>query len=144
MKKMLSVLLALAMVFSLSCTAFAVEEVEYEPSTEEAIITPRSSLSLSFVALQTNSKELSSETYYISNEDAMLTINSCTWNPSSQDVKIGWYNVDNKITYTVTYGGGDISSKKINSSGVPDGDYKVCIINAGSKSITGALQYEVK
>lgn len=23
-------------------------------------------------------------------------------------------------------------------------DYKVCIINAGSKSITGALQYEVK
>ena len=27
---------------------------------------------------------------------------------------------------------------------VPNGDYKVCIINAGSKSITGALQYEVK
>ena len=49
-----------------------------------------------------------------------------------------------KVTYTVTYSGGDISSKKINSSGVPDGDYKVCIINAGSKSITGALQYEVK
>lgn len=40
--------------------------------------------------------------------------------------------------------GGDISGKKINSSGVPNGDYKVCIINAGSKSITGALQYEVK
>lgn len=109
MKKMLSVLLALAMVFSLSCTAFAVEEVEYEPSTEETII-----------------------------------INSCTWSPSSQDVKIGWYNVDNKVTYTVTYDGGDISGKKINSSGVPNGDYKVCIINAGSKSITGALQYEVK
>ena len=123
MKKMLSVLLALAMVFSLSCTAFAVEEVEYEPSTEETIITPRASLSIPFVSLQTNSKELSSETYYISNEDAMLT---------------------NKVTYTVTYSGGDISSKKINSSGVPDGDYKVCIINAGSKSITGALQYEVK
>lgn len=70
MKKMLSVLLALAMVFSLSCTAFAVEEVEYEPSTEETIITPRSSLSLSFTSLQTNSKKLSSETYYISNEDA--------------------------------------------------------------------------
>lgn len=109
-----------------------------------AVFTQNLGQTLSFTSLQTNSKKLSSETYYISNEDAMLTINSCTWSPSSQDVKIGWYNVDNKVTYTVTYDGGDISSKKINSSGVPNGDYKVCIINAGSKSITGALQYEVK
>ncbi len=36
MKKVLSAVLALAMVFSLSCTAFAVEEVPYEPvATEE-------------------------------------------------------------------------------------------------------------
>ena len=48
MKKMLSVLLTLVMVFSLSCTAFAVEEVEYEPSAEETVITPRSSLSISY------------------------------------------------------------------------------------------------
>lgn len=64
MKKMLSVLLALAMVFSLSCTAFAVEEVEYEPSTEETIITPRSSLSLSFTSLQTNSKSITGALQY--------------------------------------------------------------------------------
>lgn len=38
----------------------------------------------------------------------------------------------------------DINSKRVNSSGVPDGDYKVCIVNGGSKSITGAMQYEVK
>lgn len=43
-----------------------------------------------------------------------------------------------------TYEGGDINSKRVNSSGVPDGDYKVCIVNGGSKSITGAMQYEVK
>lgn len=61
-----------------------------------------------------------------------------------QDVKIGWYNVDTRVTYTVTYEGGDINSKRVNSSGVPDGDYKVCIVNGGSKSITGAMQYEVK
>ena len=118
MEKVLSAVLALAMVFSLSCTAFAVEEVPYEP--------------------------VASETYYISGEDAVLTINSCTWSPSSQDVKIGWYNVDTRVTYTVTYEGGDINSKRVNSSGVPDGDYKVCIVNGGSKSITGAMQYEVK
>ena len=61
-----------------------------------------------------------------------------------RDVKIGWYNVDTRVTYTVTYEGGDINSKRVNSSGVPDGDYKVCIVNGGSKSITGAMQYEVK
>ena len=64
-----------------------------------------------------------------------VTVNA-SYSPRSADVE--------KVTYTVTYDGGDISSKKINSSGVPNGDYKVCIINAGSKSITGALQYEVK
>ena len=38
MKKVLSAVLALAMVFSLSCTAFAVEEVPYEPvATEETL-----------------------------------------------------------------------------------------------------------
>lgn len=143
MKKALSVFLVLAMIFSFSCTAFAVEEVESAPSAEETVITPRSSLSLSFTSLGKNARRTSSETYYISDEDAMLTINSCTWSPSSQDVKIGWYNVDTGATYTVTYDGGEIDSKRINSKGVPDGDYKICIINAGSKSITGALQYEV-
>ena len=52
MKKVLSAVLALAMVFSLSCTAFAVEEVPYEPvATEETNIVPKSSLSLSFTSL---------------------------------------------------------------------------------------------
>lgn len=97
-----------------------------------------------FTSLGSGSRKTSSETYYISGEDAVLTINSCTWSPSSQDVKIGWYNVDTRVTYTVTYEGGDINSKRVNSSGVPDGDYKVCIVNGGSKSITGAMQYEVK
>ena len=144
MKKVLSAVLALAMVFSLSCTAFAVE-VPYEPvATEETNIVPKSSLSLSFTSLGSGSRKTSSETYYISGEDAVLTINSCTWSPSSQDVKIGLYNVDTRVTYTVTYEGGDINSKRVNSSGVPDGDYKVCIVNGGSKSITGAMQYEVK
>lgn len=56
MKKVLSAVLALAMVFSLSCTAFAVEEVPYEPvATEETNIVPKSSLSLSFTSLGSGS-----------------------------------------------------------------------------------------
>ncbi len=144
MKKLMSAILALAMVFSLSCTALAVEEIEYEAPAGESIIVPQSSLSLSFTALRANAKKLSSETYYISGEDAVLTIKSCTWSPSSQNVKIGWYNVDTKVTYTVTFSEGEISDHKINSKGVPDGDYKVCVMNVGSKSISGALKYEVK
>lgn len=67
MKKVLSAVLALAMVFSLSCTAFAVEEVPYEPvATEETNIVPKSSLSLSFTSLGSGSRKTSSETYYIS------------------------------------------------------------------------------
>ena len=42
MKKVLSAVLALAMVFSLSCTAFAVEEVPYEPVATEETISCRS------------------------------------------------------------------------------------------------------
>ncbi len=42
MKKVLSAVLALAMVFSLSCTAFAVEEVPYEPVATETNIVPKS------------------------------------------------------------------------------------------------------
>ena len=65
MKKVLSAVLALAMVFSLSCTAFAVEEVPYEPvATEETNIVPKSSLSLSFTSLGSGSRKTSSETYY--------------------------------------------------------------------------------
>lgn len=140
MKKMLSVLLALVMVFSLSCTAFAADEVEYEPSAEETVITPRSSLSLSFTSLRPGARKTSSETYYISDENATLIINSCTWSPSSQDVKIGWYNVDTGKVHYVLYEGGEISDERINSKDIPDGDYKVCVVNAGSKSITGALK----
>lgn len=60
MKKVLSAVLALAKVFSLSCTAFAVEEVPYEPvATEETNIVPKSSLSLSFTSLGSGSRKTS-------------------------------------------------------------------------------------
>ena len=96
-----------------------------------------------FSNLAAGSRKLSSEVYYIEDEDAMLKISSATWDPASQNIWIGWYNVDTGVEYYVEYTGGDISSRRINSNGVPDGDYKIFVKNVGTRAVTGALQYSV-
>lgn len=144
MKKLLAMLLALMMICSLSVTAFAAEEISDEPiSITEDGVAPASVLSISFSNLAAGSRKLSSEVYYIEDEDAMLKISSATWAPASQNIWIGWYNVDTGVEYYVEYSGGDVSSRRINSNGVPDGDYKIFVKNVGTRAVTGALQYSV-
>ena len=146
MKKLISVVLVLVLMFSLSCSAFATSNTESLPVSVEqhGEIVPFSTLSFSFSYLRAGNMILSDETYYIKDENGTLTIESCTWDPSSQDVYIGWYNAETGKLYSVTYSDGEIANKKINSSGIPDGDYNVCVMNAGTKSISGAIKYKVR
>lgn len=147
MKKLLGLLLSLVMVFTLSSTAFAAGSVPLAPdpvgTTSDSEISPYAVLTLSFSNLSAGIRKTSSETHYIEDEDALLTINSATWSLASQKVWIGWYNVDTGVEYYVEYSGGDISNSRINSKDVPDGDYRIFVKNVGTSSITGALQYEV-
>lgn len=137
MKKITSAFLAVVMLVSLCVSAVAVED------TEETTVTPRSTMSLSFSDLQPNEIALSSQFHSVSDHDALLEIISCTWGPASQAVRIGWYNVDTGELYSVRYTGGSVQDERINSNTVPDGDYKICIKNVGTKAITGAMNYRV-
>lgn len=137
MKKITSAFLAVVMLVSLCVSAVAVED------TEETAVTPRSTTSITFSDLQPNKIALSSQIYSVSDHDALLEISSCTWALASQAVRIGWYNVDTGELYSVRYTGGSVQDERINSNTVPDGDYKICIKNVGTKAITGAMNYRV-
>lgn len=106
-------------------------------------IAPLSVLSMSFSNLGKNQFITSAETYYIDSKDAMLTINSLTWNPPSQDLRVGWYDVETGDAVYTLCTGGDVSGRQLNSSKLSTGEYKIYIKNVGSKAVTGALQYEV-
>ena len=145
MKKILSLVMAMCLTFAMGATAFAAD-VPLGSNSVATItngITPNAVLSFNFTNLPAGSNTQSSETYYISNSNATLTISSCTWSPASQNVHIGFYNVSTGTLYYVTYSGGAIYSQGINSSGIPNGDYRVCVQNAGTSSITGTIQYRV-
>ena len=78
MKRLISVVLAFMMVFTLGCSAYAVSP-ETDEEVETTIIQPRSSLSMSFVNLGPKAQKTSSETYYIKDADARIFVNSMTW-----------------------------------------------------------------
>lgn len=120
----------------------SLEQFTAAPETETAVA-PRSTMSLSFSDLQPNEIALSSQFHSVSDHDALLEIISCTWALASQAVRIGWYNVDTGELYSVRYTGGSVQDERINSNTVPDGDYKICIKNVGTKAITGAMNYRV-
>ena len=70
-----------------------------------------------------NSKILLND-YYVTEGSTKITIRSCTWNPADCDVTIGYY--PQRAThgpYGVTYKGGSIYNRTINSNGVPSGMY---------------------
>lgn len=144
MKKIFTRFLLLLLIFALTVPASAVTLITDEPVPgAEDDVAPRAYLSISFSNLATGSMVLSSETYHISDEDAKLRINTATWSPAASNIWIGWYNVVTGQIYYVEYSDGSISGDRINSRGVPDGDYKILIKNLGPLPITGALQYSV-
>lgn len=130
MKKPVSIL------FALSITLFLLSAC----SSSEA---PPSKATHSFSSLSYDERALSSDIFYIDDGSFVLTIVSATWNRPSEDVGLGWYNVDTGIFYYQRHTGGSVANIKINSSGLPTGNYKVGIWNLGDDAITGAIQYSV-
>lgn len=138
MKKYISCLLVIVMMTSMACPAFACEV--------EAVgtdIMPYSAMSLVFSNLAPGARVYSAATYYISNEDAQINIYSCTWAPATQNIIIGYYNVDTGAIYGCSFADGEIDPIYITSNNVPDGEYQIYIQNTGTKNVTGVLKYSV-
>ena len=153
MKKTLFTIVLLTLAFSISCSALAAEpyfnEIQDIESVEIGIdennddITPLAVLTLNFSYLAADKCAYSAETYYVSNENSMIVINSATWGPPSQTIGVGWYNVKTGQSYYATFPSGSIVNFNITSVGVPDGDYKIVVKNCGTTHISGSMQYRV-
>ena len=150
MKKLLCMFFVLLLCFSFPFSAMACEPSEddpvniitIDPATEaDDLIQPYATLSFSFNLTPGNYKT-SSEVYYVSNSDAVLIITSCTWDNASEALGIGWYNIETGLIHYVRYTGG-AAIGNISTSGVPDGEYKIVVLNLGDRDVTGAIRYRV-
>lgn len=154
MRKIISMIMVLIMISSMACSACATEVVDNEEGSWKVVeiepggadddpVMPIAALSLTFTNLESRGVVYSADEYYVKNEDSKIRINTATWASANQDIGIGWYNVDTHYLYYASYSGGSLVNQRVNSQGIPDGDYKVIIINLGTKPITGTMQYTV-
>ena len=87
----------------------------------------------------------SSTSYDISSSDREIKIDQVTWWAPTNDLVIGWYNTQTGNYYGASVSGGNVSDLTITSSGVPDGLYKVYVMNYGTTTLeSGTLIYNVK
>ena len=136
MKRLFSAVLAFMMVFTLGFSADAVTP-ETDEEVEMTVIQPRSSLSMSFVNLGPKAQKTSIDTYYVKDRDASIVVKSITWQPASQDIRVGFYNIATGKNYTVTYSDGAVAERTIHpADDMPDGDYRIVVVNAGNRTIT--------
>lgn len=148
MNRTIRFFLLLAMVFTMSCPAFAAEKATSSMMAAQSItndpgIVPLSDLSFSFNDLAKGSYAYSSEIYNIKNENSALHILSATWSLASNAVWIGYYNIDTKKDYGVRYEDGSIYNRTITSDGLPNGSYRIIVKNLGPRSISGSIKYYV-
>lgn len=148
MKKAFCLLIALLICFSFTLSTMACEYspenmVAVEPTTSDDGIQPWATLVISF-NLAPGGYKTSSDVYNISNEDGVICVTTCAWEPQAEQIGIGWYNVESNIIYYATGSNGDASNIRIGSAGLPDGDYRIAIINLGDRAVTGTIRYYVE
>ena len=84
--------------------------------------------------------------YYVTKGKTTLNVESCTWSPQACDIIIGFYPCDDSSghgPYGVRFSGGSVTNKTIRSIYVPTGMYWLYVYNAGTRDITGTINYSV-
>ena len=150
MKKMLSMLLALTMVLSVPFAASAAAQTQ-EPRTPEVEILTGDPVDTGITpytqTLQFNLKPgeytLSKDEHYIEGEDTLLVINSATWDPPTENIRIGFRDVKTGTGYYLAFTGGKVTGETMNSNGIPNGRYQIYVKNMGEETVIGALNYDV-
>lgn len=146
MRKFVSLLLALMIVFSMAGVAFATEIPAEQMSPEEEV--PIIDQIVPFDVTQDFSS-LAKQNYVHCGECQVtqgvtkLKITSCTWLPT-YDIEIGFYSNSTLNRYGVVYSGGKINNSTITTKNVPSGSYWIYIRNNGNGTISsGSLFYNV-
>lgn len=82
--------------------------------------------------------------YYVTPGKTKLNIESCTWSPQACDIIVGFYPCDASYSpYGVRFSGGSIYDKTVTTANVPAGMYWVYVYNAGSRKVTGTINYSI-
>jgi len=148
-RKMIALVLVFSMMF-MCMSAQAADTTEGDvfytlEAAEGENVTPRAVTSLNLGGLASGGYVYSSTSYYISNSDSKIKIDQVTWWAPTNDLVIGWYNTQTGNYYGSSVSGGNVSNLTITSSGVPDGLYKVYVMNYGTTTLeSGTLIYNVK
>lgn len=164
MKKNISFLIALALILSLSCYAYAVEKTsDYgddsivlteEISIEDITVVPIAKVSvgrsvnaynrLEFAGCEENGVWTNMESYVLADgENPILDVNICVWAPETNNIHIGFYNPYEGKGYFKVKSGGKISGKNTYHN-LPAGEYWVYIRNISKPTISsGYMLYDV-
>jgi len=163
MKKLFCLLLTVIVVFSVSPTAFAAtnqflqeddtvihavdpENVvfasdQHKPLNMNTSIPARGNYqSLEFAGFDKEVVVLADQSFTRTSSGTIrLEINSCSWQPSTNDVEIGFYRVESGTCYGKTLSGGTV--RRTYSFSLPTGTYYVYAMNKGPGRLTSALMY---
>lgn len=163
MKKVICLLLTLVIVFTLPLTAFAttnqlVEDgnmvihsvdpenvvfssTQREPINLDSSVHPRGNYSpLEFAGFNADVVILADQPFTRTSSGLIcLEINTCSWAPSTNDVEIGFYRVEDGTCYGKTFSGGTKTGPYYRS--LPTGTYYVYAMNMGPGRLTSGIMY---
>lgn len=143
MKRFLSLIVSFSMTLSLATISVNAAQPLSPTDFSETEIMPLASLYFSF-DLSPNEYAYSAETYYITPGDTRLVIETCTWEPPTENVWIGFYNTKTKVDYGVEFSAGKISNQGLTTVNVPNGTYQIIVKNIGDLNIEGTMYYHTE
>lgn len=154
-KKMIAVLLSLAVAMSFGVTAFAAESEATVPAPvkagmvgDEGVMPMSGTFSIPFSNLGINHYIAYGGTFSLNGNEKLGY--KASWTPTTQEIKIGVRNINTGEIYDkVIYGGNADSTLNLStdpSRKVPAGQYQVVVINpyGASSTVSGNINFEWK
>lgn len=168
MKKIISIILSIILIFSLTAAAFAVEttpseniiivdtsdpeiadftvdDIQLAPfCADESTYGLYASRYFTFNDLSSNAIYSDFVEYEIQQgEGVSLTVTSSTWYPHTCDIEIGIYDLSRGVTYESIQSGGSFSGTLVFGD-LDASNYMVYVRNLGVRTITsGAIRYTI-
>lgn len=91
--------------------------------------------------LAPNEYAFSEEIYSVATGETQFIIDACTWEPPTENVWIGFYNIETEVDYGDEFSGGKISYQELDSVNLPAGTYQIKVKNIGDLNIEGTMYY---
>lgn len=91
--------------------------------------------------LAPNEYTFSEKIFYVATEETQFIIDACTWEPPTENVWIGFYNIETEVDYGAEFSAGKISNQELDSVNLPAGTYQIKVKNIGDLNIEGTMYY---